>query len=176
MHSLCLVRIHYSCIFQTWQLEVPISRIPQPAALELFFFFNKTLVKWNSELVVSLDWIFHRSSQRGEASSKSSLFTVLSCLADPPSVDGGSEVSEYLLEMANGDQEERRQAYRGHALECTANGLLPGRTYCFWIRAANKAGVGICVGGVSINGLLKAMFFKLGNLQDGWTSTARWPS
>ncbi|KAL7979992.1 hypothetical protein Chor_004461 [Crotalus horridus] len=38
---------------------------------------------------------------------------------DPPSVDGGSEVSEYLLEMANSDQEERRQAYRGQALECT---------------------------------------------------------
>ncbi|XP_034290893.1 fibronectin type-III domain-containing protein 3A [Pantherophis guttatus] len=61
---------------------------------------------------------------------------------DPPSVDGGSEVSEYLLEMANGDQEEHRQAYRGQALECTVNGLLPGRTYCFWIRAANKAGLG----------------------------------
>ncbi|XP_013922203.1 PREDICTED: fibronectin type-III domain-containing protein 3A-like [Thamnophis sirtalis] len=61
---------------------------------------------------------------------------------DPPSVDGGSEVSEYLLEMANSEQEEHRQAYRGQALECTVNGLLPGRTYCFWIRAANKAGLG----------------------------------
>uniref|UniRef100_A0A8C7E6X0 Fibronectin type-III domain-containing protein n=1 Tax=Naja naja TaxID=35670 RepID=A0A8C7E6X0_NAJNA len=61
---------------------------------------------------------------------------------DPPSVDGGSEISEYLLEVANSDQEEHRQAYRGQALECTVNGLLPGRTYCFWIRAANKAGLG----------------------------------
>uniref|UniRef100_A0A670YM13 Fibronectin type-III domain-containing protein n=1 Tax=Pseudonaja textilis TaxID=8673 RepID=A0A670YM13_PSETE len=61
---------------------------------------------------------------------------------DPPSVNGGSEISEYLLEVANSDQEEHRQAYRGQALECTVNGLLPGRTYCFWIRAANKAGLG----------------------------------
>ncbi|XP_025022128.1 fibronectin type-III domain-containing protein 3A [Python bivittatus] len=61
---------------------------------------------------------------------------------DPPSADGGAEVSEYILEMANSDQEERRQAYHGQALECTVNGLLPGRTYCFWIRAANKAGLG----------------------------------
>ncbi|KAM6427160.1 fibronectin type-III domain-containing protein 3A isoform 1-T2 [Liasis olivaceus] len=61
---------------------------------------------------------------------------------DPPSADGGAEVSEYILEMASSGQEERRQAYHGQALECTVNGLLPGRTYCFWIRAANKAGLG----------------------------------
>ncbi|XP_053129615.1 fibronectin type-III domain-containing protein 3A [Hemicordylus capensis] len=63
---------------------------------------------------------------------------------DPPSADGGSEVTEYIVEVANSDQDERRQAYRGQALECTVNGLLPGRTYCFWIRAANKAGLGPC--------------------------------
>ncbi|XP_077164430.1 fibronectin type-III domain-containing protein 3A-like isoform X2 [Paroedura picta] len=61
---------------------------------------------------------------------------------EPPSADGGSEVTEYIVEMAIGDQDERRQSYRGQALECTVNGLLPGRTYCFCIRAANKAGLG----------------------------------
>ncbi|XP_048370204.1 fibronectin type-III domain-containing protein 3A-like [Sphaerodactylus townsendi] len=61
---------------------------------------------------------------------------------DPPSTDGGSEVTEYVVETANCDQDERRQSYRGQALECTVTGLLPGRTYCFWIRAANRAGLG----------------------------------
>ncbi|XP_044283144.1 fibronectin type-III domain-containing protein 3A isoform X1 [Varanus komodoensis] len=61
---------------------------------------------------------------------------------EPPSVDGGSEVAEYIAEMATSDQDDRRQIYRGQLPECTVNGLLPGRTYCFWIRAANKAGLG----------------------------------
>ncbi|KAH0630949.1 hypothetical protein JD844_004352 [Phrynosoma platyrhinos] len=61
---------------------------------------------------------------------------------DPPSTDGGSEVTEYIVEIANCDQDERKQVYRGQALECTVSGLLPGRTYCFWIRAANKVGLG----------------------------------
>uniref|UniRef100_A0A6J0URN3 Fibronectin type-III domain-containing protein 3A n=1 Tax=Pogona vitticeps TaxID=103695 RepID=A0A6J0URN3_9SAUR len=63
---------------------------------------------------------------------------------EPPSADGGSEVTEYIVEIAHGELEERRQVYRGQALECTVNGLLPGRTYSFWIRAANKAGLGPC--------------------------------
>nr|XP_003223437.2 PREDICTED: fibronectin type-III domain-containing protein 3A [Anolis carolinensis] len=61
---------------------------------------------------------------------------------DPPSTDGGSEVMEYVVETANSDQDERKQVYHGQALECTVTGLLPGRTYCFWIRAANKVGLG----------------------------------
>ncbi|XP_042335711.1 fibronectin type-III domain-containing protein 3A isoform X3 [Sceloporus undulatus] len=61
---------------------------------------------------------------------------------DPPSTDGGSEVTEYIVEIANCDQDERKQVYRGQTLECTVPGLLPGRTYCFWIRAANKVGLG----------------------------------
>ncbi|XP_019391804.1 PREDICTED: fibronectin type-III domain-containing protein 3a-like isoform X1 [Crocodylus porosus] len=61
---------------------------------------------------------------------------------DPPSTDGGSKVTEYVVEMANSEQDEHKQVYQGPALECTVNNLLPGRVYCFWIRAANKAGLG----------------------------------
>ncbi|XP_061862405.1 fibronectin type-III domain-containing protein 3a-like [Colius striatus] len=60
----------------------------------------------------------------------------------PPSADGGSEVTEYVVEMANSEQEERRQVYEGPGCECVVTNLLPGRTYCFWIRAANKVGFG----------------------------------
>uniref|UniRef100_A0A8C0GLE6 Fibronectin type-III domain-containing protein n=1 Tax=Chelonoidis abingdonii TaxID=106734 RepID=A0A8C0GLE6_CHEAB len=60
----------------------------------------------------------------------------------PPSTDGGSEVTEYVVEMANSEQDEHRQVYQGLTRECTVNNLLPGRMYCFWIRAGNKAGFG----------------------------------
>uniref|UniRef100_A0A8C3JWD6 Fibronectin type-III domain-containing protein n=1 Tax=Calidris pygmaea TaxID=425635 RepID=A0A8C3JWD6_9CHAR len=60
----------------------------------------------------------------------------------PPSVDGGSDITEYIVEMAASEQEERRQVYQGPASEHVVNNLLPGRTYCFWIRAANKVGFG----------------------------------
>ncbi|XP_054244463.1 fibronectin type-III domain-containing protein 3a-like isoform X1 [Indicator indicator] len=60
----------------------------------------------------------------------------------PPSIDGGSGITEYILEMANSEQEERRQVYQGPAAEHLVSSLLPGRTYCFWVRAANKAGFG----------------------------------
>lgn len=63
---------------------------------------------------------------------------------DPPSVDGGSDITEYIIEMANSEQDERRQVYQGPASEYVVNNLLPGRTYCFWIRAANKVGVNHC--------------------------------
>lgn len=59
----------------------------------------------------------------------------------PPSVDGGSDITEYIVEMANSEQDERRQVYQGPASEYAVSNLLPGRTYCFWIRAANKVGV-----------------------------------
>ncbi|XP_006008926.1 fibronectin type-III domain-containing protein 3A isoform X1 [Latimeria chalumnae] len=60
----------------------------------------------------------------------------------PPPVDGGSQVTEYAVEMAESEQGEHRQVYRGPELECTVNNLLPGRAYYFWIKAANKAGYG----------------------------------
>ncbi|XP_017597263.1 PREDICTED: LOW QUALITY PROTEIN: fibronectin type-III domain-containing protein 3a-like [Corvus brachyrhynchos] len=59
----------------------------------------------------------------------------------PPAVDGGSEITEYLLEMASSEQEERR-IYQGPAAEFGVTNLLPGRTYCFWLRAGNKVGFG----------------------------------
>uniref|UniRef100_A0A669PUW2 Fibronectin type-III domain-containing protein n=1 Tax=Phasianus colchicus TaxID=9054 RepID=A0A669PUW2_PHACC len=60
----------------------------------------------------------------------------------PPPVDGGSDITEYVIEMANSEQEERRQVYQGAAPECTVSNLLPGRAYCFWLRAANRVGFG----------------------------------
>ncbi|NWU94759.1 FND3A protein, partial [Upupa epops] len=60
----------------------------------------------------------------------------------PPAVNGGADVTEYVLEMANSDQEERRQIYQGSASEHVVSNLLPGRTYCFWLRAGNRAGLG----------------------------------
>ncbi|XP_028923415.1 fibronectin type-III domain-containing protein 3A-like [Ornithorhynchus anatinus] len=59
-----------------------------------------------------------------------------------PSEDGGSQVTEYVVDMAGGEQEERRQVYRGPEPDCTVSGLLPGRTYSFWLKAANVAGFG----------------------------------
>ncbi|TRZ06473.1 hypothetical protein HGM15179_020634, partial [Zosterops borbonicus] len=59
----------------------------------------------------------------------------------PPAVDGGSEITEYLLEMASLEQDERRVVYQGPAAEFGVTNLLPGRTYCFWLRAGNRVGV-----------------------------------
>ncbi|NWY75412.1 FND3A protein, partial [Erithacus rubecula] len=60
----------------------------------------------------------------------------------PPAVDGGSEVTEYLLEMASSEQEERRLLYQGPAAEFGVSSLLPGRSYSFWLRAGNRVGFG----------------------------------
>ncbi|NXE42790.1 FND3A protein, partial [Ptilorrhoa leucosticta] len=60
----------------------------------------------------------------------------------PPAVDGGSEITEYLLEMASSEQDEHRVVYQGPAAEFGVTNLLPGRTYCFWLRAGNKVGFG----------------------------------
>ncbi|XP_015197385.2 fibronectin type-III domain-containing protein 3A isoform X3 [Lepisosteus oculatus] len=59
-----------------------------------------------------------------------------------PPVDGGSPVSCYSLEVCPAQTEEHREVYQGPELECTIVSLLPGRTYCFRLRAANKAGYG----------------------------------
>lgn len=59
-----------------------------------------------------------------------------------PQVDGGCLVSCYSLEMSPAQAEEHREVYMGPELECTIIGLLPGKTYSFRLRAANKAGYG----------------------------------
>ncbi|KAM9326766.1 fibronectin type-III domain-containing protein 3A-like [Gastrophryne carolinensis] len=60
---------------------------------------------------------------------------------DPPCLDGGSAVTCYTIEMAKSEQ-GRGAVYQGPELECTVSNLLPGQTYCFWLKAANKAGCG----------------------------------
>ncbi|OCT67664.1 fibronectin type III domain containing 3C L homeolog isoform X1 [Xenopus laevis] len=60
----------------------------------------------------------------------------------PPSSEGGSAVTAYTVEMEKSEQEDRAAVYQGPELECTVSDLLPGRSYCFWIKATNKAGCG----------------------------------
>ncbi|MEQ2184586.1 hypothetical protein GOODEAATRI_009503 [Goodea atripinnis] len=58
----------------------------------------------------------------------------------PPQVDGGSPVSCYSVEISGPLPEESREIYQGTELDCSAGGLLPGKTYSFRLKAANKAG------------------------------------
>ncbi|XP_051823918.1 fibronectin type-III domain-containing protein 3A-like isoform X1 [Antechinus flavipes] len=60
----------------------------------------------------------------------------------PPVVNGGAEIIDYVVDMAESDQAECRRVYQGPGLRCTVSNLLPGRTYNFWIKAANKTGFG----------------------------------
>ncbi|KAJ8368605.1 hypothetical protein SKAU_G00086330 [Synaphobranchus kaupii] len=60
----------------------------------------------------------------------------------PPLVDGGCAVSCYSLEVAEAPAEEHREVYQGAELDCTVSNLLPGKSYSFRLRAANKAGYG----------------------------------
>ncbi|XP_073455213.1 fibronectin type-III domain-containing protein 3A-like isoform X1 [Aquarana catesbeiana] len=66
----------------------------------------------------------------------------LSLQWEPPSLNGGSAITAYTVEMSKTEQEDRGAVYQGPDLECTVGNLLPGQTYCFWVKAANKAGNG----------------------------------
>lgn len=50
-------------------------------------------------------------------------------------------MSCYSVEMSGQHSEESREVYQGPELDCSVGGLMPGRTYSFRIKAANKAGV-----------------------------------
>ncbi|KAI3354066.1 hypothetical protein L3Q82_018624 [Scortum barcoo] len=60
----------------------------------------------------------------------------------PPHVDGGSLVSCYSVEVSGPQSEESREVYQGPELDCSVGGLMPGKTYSFRLKAANKAGFG----------------------------------
>lgn len=50
-------------------------------------------------------------------------------------------MSCYSVEMCGQQSEESREVYQGPELDCSVGGLMPGKTYIFRIKAANKAGV-----------------------------------
>uniref|UniRef100_A0A7N9AX27 Fibronectin type-III domain-containing protein 3A n=1 Tax=Mastacembelus armatus TaxID=205130 RepID=A0A7N9AX27_9TELE len=60
----------------------------------------------------------------------------------PPQVDGGNPVSCYSVEMSGPQSEESKEVYQGPELDCSVGGLMPGKTYSFRLKAANKAGFG----------------------------------
>ncbi|XP_069749835.1 fibronectin type-III domain-containing protein 3A-like isoform X2 [Narcine bancroftii] len=60
----------------------------------------------------------------------------------PPDINGGSTVTEYTVEIGELGSHDQRSVYRGAELECTVGGLLPGKMYSFWVKAANKVGYG----------------------------------
>ncbi|KAJ8394377.1 hypothetical protein AAFF_G00045880 [Aldrovandia affinis] len=60
----------------------------------------------------------------------------------PPAQDGGAPVSQYAVEMGQSAEGPRSPLYQGTETDCTASDLLPGHSYCFWVKAANQAGWG----------------------------------
>lgn len=61
---------------------------------------------------------------------------------DPPSYNGGSQITGYILEMENAGTKEFREIHHLVDNLCTVAGLLPGKTYGFRIKAKNEVGVG----------------------------------
>lgn len=66
-------------------------------------------------------------------------------------------VSCYSVEVCGPQSEESREVYQGPELDCSVGGLMPGKTYSFRLKAANKAGVKSLKTGLSI----KEGFFYL---------------
>eukprot|EP00095_Tigriopus_kingsejongensis_P003703 maker-scaffold382_size189932-snap-gene-0.26 protein:Tk03703 transcript:maker-scaffold382_size189932-snap-gene-0.26-mRNA-1 annotation:"fibronectin type-iii domain-containing protein 3a" len=58
-----------------------------------------------------------------------------------PESDGGSQVTEFEIDMTSTDN-QTRAVYRGQDTECMVASLLPGRPYLFQVRAHNRAGPG----------------------------------
>jgi len=50
-------------------------------------------------------------------------------------------VSCYSVEVSGPQSEDSREVYQGPELDCSVGGLMPGKTYSFRLKAANKAGV-----------------------------------
>lgn len=59
-------------------------------------------------------------------------------------------VSCYSVEVSGPQSEESREVYQGPELDCSVGGLMPGKTYSFRLKAANKAGVKSLKTGLSI--------------------------
>lgn len=50
-------------------------------------------------------------------------------------------MSCYSVEVNGQQAEESREVYQGPELDCSVGALMPGKTYSFRVKAANKAGV-----------------------------------
>lgn len=50
-------------------------------------------------------------------------------------------MSCYSVEVSGPQSEDSREVYQGPELDCSVAGLMPGKTYSFRLKAANKAGV-----------------------------------
>jgi len=76
------------------------------------------------------------------------LYGVLSSLSGVPDYCGGATSVKYELLMTCPDAGSTEVVYHGKDTKdtsCRINGLQPGRTYRFQIRALNDAGVSFCV-------------------------------
>ena len=58
-----------------------------------------------------------------------------------PQYDGGAPVSDFEVQMALSDNSVQ-SVYSGRELDAVVQGLQPGRSYIFQVRAVNKAGTG----------------------------------
>ncbi|XP_052830846.1 fibronectin type-III domain-containing protein 3A, partial [Octopus bimaculoides] len=59
----------------------------------------------------------------------------------PPVSDGGSPITEYIVQMVSPDN-TTREVYKGRDTDCVVAGLLPGRPYLFQVKCSNKIGAG----------------------------------